>query len=1139
MDLKKELSERILVLDGAMGSMIQSLALSEEDFHSGLTPQGVELKGNNECLNLSHPEIISDIHRQYIEAGADIIETNSFSANRISQRGFKCESIAAEMAFESARIARDAVAGSGRRVLVAGSVGPTGSSLTLAQDIARPAEREFGFEEMKDVFREQMDALVRGGVNYIQLETCFDALTAKCAIAALDSIGNPVPLVISATVSDRSGRTLTGQTLEAFYRSVCYAPSLAAFGINCALGAREMVHLVRDIAAFSHHPLVFYPNAGMPDECGRYSETPDVLEEVSGMLASEGLLNIVGGCCGTEPEHIASVCRAVRGLRPRVPEAENGGLLTVSGLEAYSIDRNVSFTNIGERTNVAGSRKFARLIAGGQYEEALQVAAAQIEGGANIIDINMDDAMLDSAVEMRTFLRYAASDPAVAKAAVMIDSSHFETIVEGLRNAQGKCIVNSISLKDGEEEFLRRAAVVKSYGAAMVVMAFDEEGQAETYQRKIDICARCYRLLTERAGIAPSDIIFDVNVLSVGTGIAEHSRFGADFIEAVRWIKRNLPGALASGGISNLSFAFRGNNVVREAMHSAFLYHAVAAGLDMAIVNPQMLQIYDEIDPELLQRIEDVILDRRPDATARLVEIAETVGSQASDNGTPDSCESVLTPAERLQRALVKGDGTGLYEDVMECMRQSGRAIDVIEGPLVGGMEKVGGLFAEGKMFLPQIVRSAKIMKDAVSILQPFIDIENEEGNRPRIVMATVRGDVHDIGKNIVATVLQCSGFDVTDLGVMVPAEEIVAEACRIDADIIAVSGLITPSLARMEELCRLMSDRHMDIPLFVGGAAASSVFTSVRLAPVYDNVHYRADASATAVMAKRYIASPQEFVVSERVEQEKVRNLYNAAGTANVPDNKEISTGDASAFLHGEPMHGMEMTECSAESFIDRFDWKLFATVCGTSRDRQLFRNEAIAVLKDTRLRVRYCARFIPCCRNCDDEIVGDGFSLPMLRQSGDGYSLADFIPSDRMGFRSQFGLFGVCVDGIPDTPDNLVLHSVKVALAETVSGWMREEFASLVPDGYKVIMPAVGYACCPDHSLKRDVLTNLPDIGISLTESCSMMPEASICGFVIAHRNAAYRDIRNVSREQAAAYSAKRGFTYEEEKLFIGHLV
>lgn len=1164
-DIAALLKERILVLDGAMGSMIQNIGLSEEDFHFDGVPCGIELKGDNECLNLSRPDVIKRIHQSYITAGADIIETNSFGANRISQNGFGLADMAAEMALRAARIAREAADGADRRILVAGSVGPTGKSLTMASDMDNPAYREYDFDAMTEVLREQIDSLIRGGVDFILLETCFDALTAKAAICALQQLCNPVPLVISATVSDRSGRTLTGQTLESFYHSVCHAPTLAAFGINCALGAREMVPLVKDIARFSHHPLIFYPNAGLPDEQGRYTEMPDVIAEVMRSLAADGLLNIAGGCCGTTPEHIAAVKAATEGFAPRIPEAGDR-TLTVCGLDTYRVDRSTGFTNIGERTNVAGSRKFARLIAEGSYDEAMSIAAGQIAGGANIIDVNMDDAMLDSVLQMRTFLRHISTDPAVAKAAVMIDSSHFETVVEGLKNVQGKAIVNSISLKDGEEEFLRRASVIKSFGAAMVVMAFDEEGQAETCSRKIGICARCYDLLVKKAGIEPSDIIFDVNVLTIGTGIAGHSRFGVDFIDAVRWIKQNLPGTLTSGGISNLSFAFRGNNTVRQAMHSVFLYHAIAAGLDMAIVNPQMLQIYDELEPTLRQRIEDVIFDRDADATARLVEHAEGISaaSQSADSVQSDKKEAFsMSAEERLCHALITGDGSTLEADVMACLEQYGSAMAVIEGPLVGGMEKVGGLFADGRMFLPQIVRSAKIMKDAVAVLQPYISDRSGEGHRPKVVMATVRGDVHDIGKNIVATVLQCSGFEVIDLGVMVPAGDILTAAMERKADIIAVSGLITPSLYRMEELCRSMAELQLGIPLFVGGAAASAMHTAVRLSPLYDNVHYRADASATAVMAKKYMAAPEDFRRAESEEHRRLRSLKEecsreqGAPSGSVPATESASAQEsapasesapapvessASGFLRTRVFSDIPLTEASAADYMERYDWKLFNVVCGTDagQGNAQLRKEAEKFLSGSGVKIRYCVRFIDCVRQGDDIVSADGsgITLPMLRQSGaGGHCMADFFPDKDSGYVSQLGLFAICVDGDPDD-DDMLHHAARVALAETVSSVIKADCESQAGMTCKVIMPAVGYACCPDHSLKRDILSLLDDVGIRLTESCAMIPEASICGMIIAHRDARYNDIRSISAEDAAAYIRKRNFTQEESRLFLEHL-
>ena len=1038
MTFREDLDRRILILDGAMGTMIQRHGLL----------------GDNELLNLTHPEVIRSIHEEYIAAGADIIETNSFGANTISQKEYGHSAEAAQMAFHAARIAREAADNAGRKVWVAGSVGPTGRSLTLASDASDPGFRQMDFDAMVEVFSEQIGALIKGGADLILLETCYDALNAKAAIKALEPYD--IPVIISATVSDRSGRTLTGQTLEAFYTSIRHCPGLCAFGLNCALGAESMTALVGEIAGFSSLPLIFYPNAGLPDEMGRYNDSPERMAKVIGGLAGKGLLNISGGCCGSTPEHIKAIADAVRGMNPRVPATEPAGL-RVSGLEAVTIERKRNFTNIGERTNVAGSRKFARLIGEGSYEEALQVAANQIEGGADIIDINMDDAMLDSTAQMRTFLRHIATEPAVAKAAVMIDSSHFETIVEGLKNAQGKCIVNSISLKDGEQEFLRRAGVIRSLGAAMVVMAFDEQGQAETYARKIEICKRSYELLTS-IGIEPHDIIFDVNVLSIGTGIPEHARFGVDFIEAVRWIKEKLPGALTSGGISNLSFAFRGQNAVRESMHSAFLFHAIRAGLDMAIVNPTMLQVYEEIDPELLKCIEDVIFDSDADATSRLVEKAAAMkdAGPVEQAGTEASAG---TPEERLCKALVKGGSATLSEDVMAAYRNAGNAISVIEGPLMKGMETVGELFADGKMFLPQVVRSAKVMQDAVAMLQPYLGDSESGGKRPKVVLATVKGDVHDIGKNITGIVLKCSGFEVIDLGVMVPAEEILAKARITGASLIGVSGLITPSLHRMEELCRMMREQGFSIPLFVGGAAASAVHTAVKLAPLYDDVHYGPDASATAVMAKKFLADPDAFRSAEKAAQQKIRCEYEASH-ANPQSGRNKVSLDLKGLPENIEFEDIPYTEMSYSDLEADFDWKLLGRLCGMKELDPQTRKEAEERLG--KLKARLAVKF--------------------------------------QGSHDDPGLFAISVEN-PFEGIDIVAYAAAATLAEAASEHLRKHFQSLAGDSCRIFLPAVGYPVCPDHSLKGKILARLPkELGITLTESFAMQPDASICGYVIS---------------------------------------
>ena len=1095
MGFLEDISGRILILDGAMGTMLQ--------------------RGLNE----------EEVLRQYVRAGADIITTNSFNANRISQQDNGLAAKAPEMAFEAAVRARKVADSAGRKVYVAGSAGPTGKSLTLPTDAGDPAFRKYSFDDLKDVYKEQFDALARGGADLILLETCFDALNAKAAVAALDELGTGLPVIISATVSDRSGRTLTGQTLEAFYTSISHARGLAAFGVNCALGAASMVSLVEEIAAFSSHPLIFYPNAGIPDEFGRYDDSPESMASVMKRLAERGLLNIAGGCCGTTPDHIRAIADAVRSFEPRVPLKSAG--LTVSGLEAVTIDPSRNFTNIGERTNVAGSKKFARLISENKYEEALEVAAAQIDGGATVIDINMDDPMVDSTEKMRTFLRHAAGEPDVTRAAVMIDSSHWETILEGLRNTQGRSIVNSISLKDGEDEFIRRAKVIHSFGAAMVVMAFDEQGQAVTFDRKVEICARSYRLLTEKAGIPPSDIIFDCNILSIGTGIPEHARFGIDFIEAVRWIKATLPGAKTSGGLSNLSFAFRGNNHVREAMHAAFLYHAIRAGLDMAIVNPQMLRVYDEIEPELRMAVEDVIFDSDPGATARLTAIASGTDTAAAEAaGTVP--ERAIPVQERLVSAIIGGRATYLEENVLECLADLGAAVDVIEGPLMRGMEKVGEMFADGRMFLPQVVKSARTMHSAVDILRPYMNDGENAGIRPVFVIATVQGDVHDIGKNITSIVLQCSGFDVTDLGVMVPCDVLLDKAQEVGASIIGVSGLITPSLRRMEEICREMAARGMDIPLFVGGAAASEVHTAVKLAPLYADVHYGPDASATAVMAKKYMLSPASFREAEERKHKQIREIR-AVSEASSSRHDIAPAGH----LGGNVFDDVSLKEVSSRELMPFFDWRMLNAVCRVNGDDPELREAALKEAES--LSATICARFLEARRDGDDIICSDGGSLIRLPMLRDGNSLADFFPEEGW---SQAGVFAVKVD-CPGGLD-IVPFAVRATLAEAGAGYLKEIFEARLPKGFRLIMPAPGYACCPDHSLKRDLLALLPqELGIALTESCAMLPETSICGLVIAHRDAAYTDIRHVTAEAVDGYAARRGMSPEERDTFLSHLI
>lgn len=1182
---------RIAIMDGAMGTMIQLYGLEEKDFRDpAFGDVKTELKGNNECLNFTHPEIIAEIHHEYIDAGAEIIETNSFSANRISQKEYGLEAFAYEMAYKAARIARKAadeeMAKTSRKIYVAGSVGPTSKSLTLAPDITNPGKREFVFDDLVEAYTEQIDGLVNGGADLIILETNFDALNTKAAIYAIEKKHRGFPVIVSVTASDMSGRSLTGQTMEAFYTSVKHYP-IAAFGINCSLGAHDMIPILMDISQFSEVPVICYPNAGLPNELGQYNEKPEQMAHNVFKMGDKGLIDIVGGCCGTTPAHICACATAVADIKPKKTRSRSG-VLTVSGLEAYTIDvKSSNFINIGERTNVAGSRKFARLISEGNYDAALQIAADQIENGANIIDINMDDAMLDSAKEMETFVRCIENDPAVSKAALMIDSSHWESILAGLKNAQGKCIVNSISLKEGEEKFLEKALEIHDLGAAMVVMAFDEEGQATTYDRKINICERAYRILTSN-GIPPEDIIFDVNVLSIGTGLAEHANYAIDFIEAVRWIKTNLPGCYTSGGISNLSFSFRGNNPVREAMHSAFLFHAVKAGLDMGIVNPGMLQVYDDVEPELLKCVEDVIFNRDAEATERLIAKAQEIMENAAavKEGRKPAVEQVpcsLTADERVSEALVKGKANTLEADVLECLKVHGTPVKVIEGPLMAGMEKVGELFGAGKMFLPQVVKSAKIMKDAVSVLEPYMkEGEDASSEKPVIINATVKGDVHDIGKNITGIVLSCNGFDVVDLGVMVDKETILDEAVRRKASIIGVSGLITPSLFQMEELCREMSNRQMDIPLFIGGATTSALHTALKLMPLYEHVFYCQDASTSAVMAKKCIMDREQFENEQHIALERIAAIHNSTHPANGEQKKCVFS--KRSFLKKEDHR---LTDAAAEKIEMReltgtVDWDMFLAVWGIKPTKENKLDPEVIRLKESgkkllrklirhnEISVKYSMKFYESNSQDNNLIMYDmeapkgRYILPMLRQEKPSpnnkgnktcISMCDYAPDIALGITAPVGLFALsvhvkhehgegCTCGQCNQDyDSMLERSVRVCVAEAASKWIDKKVKKMIINGgKKMAKPAIGYACCPDHSLKKEALEMLPaseELGITLTDSFAMVPDASICGFIVIHPSAGYPEIHHISRKQFDDYAKARGFSEEEARKFIGHLL
>ncbi|WP_297273223.1 methionine synthase [uncultured Bacteroides sp.] len=905
--LNKLVSEHILILDGAMGTMIQQYNLSEADFRGQRFEQlPGQLKGNNDILCLTRPDVVQDIHRKYLEAGADIIETNTFNATSISQADYHTQDYVTEINRAAARLARE-VADEYTRLtphktrLVAGSVGPTNKTCSISPDVNNPAFRAVTFDEMVKAYFEQMVALIQGGVDALLIETIFDTLNAKAAIYAAEdamkAVGRRVPLMLSVTVSDRGGRTLSGQTLEAFLASVQHA-DIFSVGLNCSFGARQLKPFLRQLAAKAPYYISAYPNAGLPNSMGQYDQSPDDMAAEVVEYIHEGLVNIVGGCCGTTEAYIARFPALVDGAKPHVVPAP-ADTLWLSGLELLEVKPQNNFINVGERCNVAGSRKFLRLISEKKYDEALSIARRQVEDGAQVIDINMDDGLLDAKHEMTVFLNLIASEPEIARVPVMIDSSKWEVIEAGLKCVQGKSIVNSISLKEGEEKFLEHARIIRRYGAAVVVMAFDEQGQADTYDRRIAVCQRAYRLLVEEAGFSPHDIIFDPNVLAVATGMDEHNNYAVDFIRAAAWIRRHLPGSHVSGGVSNLSFSFRGNNYIREAMHAVFLYHAIRAGMDMGIVNPATSVLYTDIPADLLERIEDVVLNRRPDAAERLIETAEqlkaaadaakTAGTAGASTETAhDAWRQGTSVEERLEYALVKGVADYLEQDLAEAQQRYANPVDIIEGPLMAGMNRVGELFGAGKMFLPQVVKTARTMKAAVAILQPAIEASRSHTatSAGKVLLATVKGDVHDIGKNIVSVVMACNGYDIIDLGVMVPAEQIVERARQEQVDMIGLSGLITPSLDEMAHVAAELEKAGLDIPLLIGGATTSELHTALKIAPAYHApvVHLK-DASQNATVAARLMnPDKRRELVNELNERyEQLRRTRQSAQVATV----------------------------------------------------------------------------------------------------------------------------------------------------------------------------------------------------------------------------------------------------------------
>jgi 5-methyltetrahydrofolate--homocysteine methyltransferase len=1147
--LEALLEERILVIDGAMGTMLQARGLEEADFRSErLREQPGELKGDNELLVLTRPDVVAQVHDAYCAAGADIIETNTFGATRVAQADYGTEALSHELNVEAARLARRVADAWSARTpdkprFVAGALGPTPRTLSISPDVNDAAYRNLSFDELEAAYAEQARGLVEGGVDLLLIETIFDTLNAKAAIVAIrklfEELGRELPVMISVTITDRSGRTLSGQTVEAFWTSVAHARPLSV-GINCSLGADEMRPFLAELADFAPVPISCYPNAGLPNAFGGYDQSPEEMAARLREFAESGLVNLVGGCCGTTDAHIRAIAEAVADLAPRRPPARDRGVTVFSGLETYTIRPDSNFTMIGERTNVTGSRRFANLVKKGDYESALGVALDQVRNGANLLDVNMDEGMLESAQVMTTFLNLVATEPEVARVPIVVDSSKWEVLEAGLKCIQGKGVVNSISLKEGEEDFLRKARAVQRYGAGVVVMAFDEAGQADTTERKAAICQRAYRLLTEQAGFDPRDIVFDPNVLAIATGIEEHADYAVAFIEATRIIKETCPGARVSGGISNLSFSFRGNEVVREAIHTAFLYHAIAAGLDMGIVNAGQIGVYEDIPQDLLQRVEDILWNRRPDATERLVEFAETVKGSARRQEIDLSWRE-KSVEERLSHALVHGIVDWIEEDTEEARQKHPRPLSVIEGPLMDGMGIVGDLFGAGKMFLPQVVKSARAMKRAVAYLTPFMEEEKDAagtGARGRIVMATVKGDVHDIGKNIVGVVLGCNNYEVIDLGVMVHCDRILDTAVERDCDLIGLSGLITPSLDEMVHVAREMERRSIDKPLLIGGATTSRQHTAVKIAPRFSGPTLHVHDASRAVGVVSGLLDPRQRVqldADNRREQERLRFVYEGRQSHPLLPWAEARANRLRIDWKPEDLPepaflGARVVEPGLEELTDYIDWTfLFAAweLKGKypkildhpkygEAAREVFHNAQRLlrrIVDEKLLAPRGVYGFWPAaCEGEDLVLYGDEdrgevvARFPMLRQQArqpegkPNRSLADYLAPAGSGLRDHLGAFAVTAglgaaelaadfERAHDDYSAIMAKALADRLAEAFAEYLHararrdwsygagEELSNedLIAERYRGIRPAFGYPACPDHTEKRTLFALL----------------------------------------------------------------
>jgi 5-methyltetrahydrofolate--homocysteine methyltransferase len=1195
--LERLLSERIVILDGAWGVLLQGRGLTEEEFRGDrFRDHTRDVRGDPDLLNLTQPDIISSVHHSYLDAGADITTTNTFTATSIGQADYGLQDAVYDINVAGARLAREAAARHEDR-FVAGSVGPLNVTLSLSPRVEDASYRTVTFDQVYEAYAEQIRGLRDGGVDLLLIETIFDTLNAKAAIAAAMDVAPELPRWISVTIVDRSGRTLSGQTIEAFWTSVEHAEPFSV-GVNCSLGAAEMRPYLQALATVAPVFTTCHPNAGLPNAFGGYDEQPDTTAKYLREFAEAGLANILGGCCGTTPEHIRRVATALEGLPPRRIPA-SGRLTSFSGLEPFVIRPDTGFVMIGERTNITGSRRFHRLIDGGDFQGGVEVALEQVRGGANLIDVNMDADLLDSEQAMTTFLNLVATEPEIARVPVMIDSSKWSVIEAGLKCVQGKGVVNSISLKEGDEAFLEKARTARRYGAGVVVMAFDEKGQADTVERKVQICERAYRLLTEDAGLEPEDIIFDPCILAIATGIEEHNGYAKAFIEATRIIKERRPGVRISGGVSNLSFSFRGNDVVREAIHSAFLYHAIQAGLDMAIVNAGQLMLYQDIPADLLEHVEDIIFDRRPDATERMVTFAGDVRGEATKRERDLSWREG-TVQDRLKHALIHGIVDFIEEDTEEAREQYPRPLEVIEGPLMEGMQVVGDLFGSGRMFLPQVVKSARAMKKAVAYLEPFMEEEKlrlgtTDRAQGKVVLATVKGDVHDIGKNIVGVVLGCNNYEVIDLGVMVPADVLLDTAANERCDIVGVSGLITPSLDEMVHVAKEMERRGIDLPLLIGGATTSKQHTAVRIAPEYANPTVHVIDASRVVGVVSDLLDPERRTKLDhqnREDQQRLREQHAERDRRPLLPYTEARANRTPIVWHQRDLAapaftGTRVVEASIETLRPYIDWTFFFTAwelkgrfpaildhpAHGAAARELYEN-AKELLDELVAGGRISARgmygFWPANADGDDLVLeagAGGVRFHMLRQQadhGDGRpnrSLADYVAPAETGLADHVGAFavtaGIGVDevvaGFEADNDDYRAIMVKAladrlaeAFAEHLHEVARREWyetgpkmtnEELIAERYRGIRPAFGYPSCPDHSEKRTLfdLLDAATLGMDLTESYAMLPAASVSGLYFGHPAARYFNVGRIGRDQVEDCARRKGIEVAEAERWL----